>query len=168
MIEKNFSLAILGSRLGYSEGQTPFLYLSIPWDLCHKSSVSKLGLPQSGNCCQSANTNVTRTLTAGYITNKRAQEVETFFMDQDLQITRQKILTINKAIRDQHWWSTIRKKACIALPNATPLLHLRISNSERPIPCVEGDYGCHASSYCSRLSSCYSRCHKITIRRFSS
>lgn len=86
-----------GSRLPVERGH---FYLSVPWDLCLKSSVSKQVAPQSGSCCNSAVTSVTQEIYAGYSEVRRAQSAEDFFLDQDLRITRGKILAINKAIRD--------------------------------------------------------------------
>jgi hypothetical protein len=96
LIEKSFSLTIEAVPSPPRLRETSHLYLSIPWDLCHQSVISNPGLPQPGKCCKSAVSAVAQSITAGYTGFERAQNTEAFFVDQDLQITRKKILTSTK------------------------------------------------------------------------
>lgn len=75
------------------------VYLCIPWDLASK--LSNGGLSENGKCCGLPTTSVSVRAFAGYPGNEqRERHTEGIFVDQDLRITRERILIINKAIQD--------------------------------------------------------------------
>ena len=96
MLFTNFSLAF--RNFNYYEA-----YICIPWDVCRKSSISEEPRSQTRKCCRNARTSVTQVVKADYIiTPVWKRQMTHYQIDQDLGITREKVLTTNRAIKDLH------------------------------------------------------------------
>lgn len=91
LINKHFSLKIKTAGRSFREND---IFLCIPWDLNVKN-------PGVGSLCHSISAEAEGEIHAGYYDNVQEFSCgQAYFVDHDLRVTKNKVILINKAIRD--------------------------------------------------------------------
>ena len=96
LVDRNFSLTIQSPKFTNKIVTPKHVYLAIPWDVSHKFPERKQRQP--GKCCTRPSIFVDKRLEENY--GETSENTEAYIVDQDLRITRERVLAINKAIRD--------------------------------------------------------------------